>query len=724
MSTVVDRWKRLREIPAPGLGAAMLGASGVVTQTILLRECLSVFAGNELIIGILLANWMILTGAGALLGRLTRRLRVPSGAFLTGLLLLAALPLGTVFLLHALRNVLFDPGTLIGLSETILSSFLLLLPYCVIAGFLFTLAVRTMQEQSAKALVPTVYGIEAVGSVVGGMVFNLALLTVLSTYQTLLILTGLNMIVCLVMAIRLGSRRAIFITLFALAALGSLGITVGLDRWSRAMLYPGQKIVAFADTPYGKLTVTRQGDQQNFFENGILLFSTGDVSTAEEAVHYAMVQHPSPKRVLLVSGGISGTLQEILKYHVEAIDYVEINPGITRLGRRLTSALDDPRVHVINEDARRFVRTTSDRYDVALIDVPEPSTAGLNRYYTAEFLQDLKQKLEPGAVVSLGSLPAADYYAEDARRVASIILGTAGHVFRHTLIVPGLKIFLLASDRELSLDITRKIAEAGISTTYVNRFYIDDNLLRQRSEDLSTGLEHKVPLNRDFVPVAYYRHLLYWLGYFEHPSYALALLAALFVLLAWRLNTVTVGMLVGGFAGSSLEVLLLMAFQVLYGYVYQIVGLVVTSFMGGLAAGVFVARRINVREPIHRFAILQLGVAVFCLLLPPVLAGFRLLSLGGTIVTVGFLVLMFGLAMLVGGIFTTASSLYCQPAVRIAADLYSVDLAGSGVGAFATGVILVPLFGIAWTSVLIGAAALTGASIAWMRRRAYAVAPL
>ena len=99
-----------------------------------------------------------------------------------------------------------------------------------------------------------------------------------------------------------------------------------------------------------------------------------------------MAQRPDARKVLLVSGGISGTAREILKYHVSRVDYVELDPLILELGRKyLPDNLADRRIRVINTDGRLFIKQTGEKYDVAIMDVPAPSTAQLNRFYTVEF---------------------------------------------------------------------------------------------------------------------------------------------------------------------------------------------------------------------------------------------------------------------------------------------------------------------------------------------------
>ncbi len=112
------------------------------------------------------------------------------------------------------------------------------------------------------------------------------------------------------------------------------------NRFARKFLFPGQQLIESRDTPYGNLSVTRTGQQTNVFENNTLLFSTDNQQSSEESIHFALVQHDSPKNVLLISGGITGLTTEILKYpSIDTIDYIEIDPLIFEIGKKYTHSL-------------------------------------------------------------------------------------------------------------------------------------------------------------------------------------------------------------------------------------------------------------------------------------------------------------------------------------------------------------------------------------------------
>jgi len=104
-----------------------------MTQLALMRELLSAFAGNEMVLGIALGLWLLLTGLGTLLGRTADKLRNPLAVLFAAQILIAVIPMAQVFALRALRNVVFLRGAEVGVMGTVLSAAALLLPFCLVA---------------------------------------------------------------------------------------------------------------------------------------------------------------------------------------------------------------------------------------------------------------------------------------------------------------------------------------------------------------------------------------------------------------------------------------------------------------------------------------------------------------------------------------------------------------------------------------------------------------
>ncbi len=579
------------------------------------------------------------------------------------------------------------------------------------------------QKLSAKYgsnLIGRVYALEAAGSVIGGLTFNLVLIFFLETFQSLIVVMAINFLVALSLLSGYWKSGAV-----AAAALGSLAVIVlawvfNPDDVTQRLQFQGQELLFHKDTPYGNLAVTKQADQMNFYENNMLLFSTNDVVASEEAVHYAMVQHDGPRSVLLISGGISGTMDEILKYNVDRIDYVEINPWIIDIGRQYTSALADKRVHVINQDARLYVKTASQKYDVVLINVPDPSTAQLNRYYTLGFFEELQRVLNRNAVISMSLVSSADYLSGESRQVRSVMVKTLRAVFKNILIVPGSRDYLLASDGPMDIHIAHLIKKKGIPTTYVNENYLDDELLSQRSESILNALDKQSPLNEDFTPISYHRQLLYWLSQFQNNYWALAAGGlVVLIFLAGRMNAITFGVLTGGFAASSVEILLLISFQIIYGYVYFLTGVIISIFMAGLAFGAKLGSKGLQHSDIQSFISVQLCIGSVALISPLGLTFLNSNSENSFLVHAAFAFATFAFALCIGAEFALASRLQKGDVSTIASNLYSVDLVGSAIGALLVTAYLIPLLGITKVCFIIAALMFASAAVTIMSRKKY-----
>jgi spermidine synthase len=672
-----------------------LGMTAIITQVIILREFMSIFSGNELVIGTILANWMILTGLGAYLGKAAVRIIHSKRFVFYAMALSGFIPIVTVFLLNYLKNIIFPVGTMIGFYQVIIFSFILLIPFCLLSGFLFTFYANNLSQKYGANLISRAYSIEAAGSLAAGILYSFFLIYFFRSLQSLAIILTINLIIALIYS-RDWNHRLPKIVLILAGLVAVSGVFVfHPDLRLKGFLFPNQQITYMKDTPYGSLVVTESAGQKNFYENNVLLFSTDNPIGSEEAAHFAMLQHPSPKKILLIGGGISGITREILKYPVERIDYVEINPWIIRVGKKYTQELNDQRIRTINKDARLFVRKTDERYDVIIIDMPSPGSAQVNRFFTLEFFRELKEKTTEGAVISL-SLPSTEnYVSEKAAQVQSVILQTLKKVFTNVSIIPGEKNYFIASDRLPDLNIASLTEARGITNVYVNKYYIDDQLLEQRSNTILQSLQATNQINMDFRPVAYLMETGYWMSHFRFNYWIIGAVAL--VLLSFslaRMNTVNLGLFTTGFTSSSIEILIIISFQIIYGYVYHITGIIITIFMAGLALGATSQEKIFKNTSLRNYRKLQFCVAIFSFILPWLILSLKTLQPPTSLVYLVFFLLTLTISVLAGAQFSLASRLHQDKIADISAGIYSVDLLGSAIGAFLVAVILFPLLGL------------------------------
>jgi spermidine synthase len=687
-----------------------LGVSCVMTQLALMRELLGAFSGNEMVLGVVLGLWLLLMGIGARLGRTSGKLRSPLAALAVIQVLVAILPLLQVFLLRALRNVVFIRGAAVGVTETVGASFVLLLPYCLVAGYALTLACSILAREDGPSGIGRAYVADSIGSIFGGILFSLVLVRFLDHIAILVFPALLNLLLAALLSFRVqGSRFEVQGSMFPRLWFPSLALALGLgliaaallcdpDALSTRLQYSHQHIIARANSPYGKLIVTESDGQFDFIENGIPITSTRDDQHVEETVHYAMAQRPEARQVLLVSGGISGTAREILKYGVRRVDYVELDPLVLAFGKRyLPENLADPRIQVINTDGRLFVKQTSAQYDVAIIDIPAPATAQLNRFYTAEFLAEVKRALVRDGVVCFALGQYENYVSPELARMLSSACLSVKQSFHNMLMIPGGRIFFLASDGPLSADVASRIEQRHIQTQLVNRHYLAAMLTADRMADLSNATAQPAAVNRDFSPVLYYYHLRHWMSQFNVRFGLMEI--GLFLLLGFylvRLRGSAFVLFASGFAASSLEVVLLLVFQVLCGSVYHQVGVIVTVFMAGLALGAWIANRPS-DSGLRSLSVLAFLIAAYAALLPLLLP--LLNRMGGSATSLAMVkaiiaLLTLALAVLVGMQFPLANRLEFDGTAAGAARLYTADFVGACLGALLACTLLIPLIGV------------------------------
>ncbi|MBW2983579.1 fused MFS/spermidine synthase [Candidatus Woesearchaeota archaeon] len=698
-----------------------LGISAMITQLTIMREFLTVFYGNELVFGIILGNWLLLTGIGSYLGKYIEKVKDKFRLLIISEIIIAVLPFFHIFIIRNLRNLIFLPGELIGAIRIFLSSFVILLPYCIISGSLLILACCVFTTKKDSASIGKVYFIDAIGDILGGFLFSFILIYFLNHFQMALFIMILNLLAALLLSIFIKNNilKYSVVVLFLLLVIGFF--SVDLEKLSIQQQYKGQELLFHKNSRYGSLVVTKTADQLNFFENGIALFATENTIANEETVHYAMVQHEAPKNILLISGGVSGTVNEILKYNPDNIDYIELDPLIIDVGKRFTTNLENEKIKIHNIDARLFVKQTNNKYDIVIIDLPDPSTAQINRFYTIEFFKELKQILNDDAVISLSLSSAENYMSKEVRQSNSALYKTLSQVFSNIIIIPDAENFFIASDKELTYDIAEKIEEKAIQTDYVNKYYLIGKLTEDRINLVLNSINEDVPLNKDLNPITYFYHLLYWISYFKvNYSIFFIIFAILVILYLLKTKPIPFAIFTTGFAASSLEVIILIGFQILYGYVYHKIGVIVTMFMLGLALGSHYMNRTLKKKSIKDLVKIEFSILLYSILLPVIFILLKNIKNENLILLsaqFAFPILTLILAILVGMEFPLAAKLHFKKVAHTAGILYASDFIGACIGAILVSTLLIPLLGIVKVCILIGALNLISGTIMYLNKK-------
>jgi spermidine synthase len=484
-----------------------------------------------------------------------------------------------------------------------------------------------------------------------------------------------------------------------------------LERWTHKVQWPRYTLLAQRETPYEQAALVHLGDLHALFENGIVSAQFPDPASQEEEVHWPLLLHAAPERVLALGISAAVALPEILKHPVRSVNLVNPDPAVLDLvkpylDRSARSAWDDRRVHWITADPRAWVRRHPGAYDVILQTWPDPQNAALNRLFTRDFFEEAQRALRPRGVLEFTMASSENYLPDEVAYTNAVLLASVQAAFPYVDVIPGSRMIVLAGDHPLALEpvsLARRYAEHGIK----NRVLVPSNFPYLLSPERRSALRlrlaevrHVLP-NTDLWPVSTFMTWRVWLSKFVDPGRLLGLVAAIMILfgaLAWlwrrRRDYLAAPealiVLAMGFAGMSFEIVLLFVFQSVSGALYWQMGLLMGVFMAGLAIGSGTLQAAPVGR--HRFALLAciaLLLAAACAAIASQLP--HLFTLRFPLA--GFAVLLAGAGCLVGAAYPLAAS----PSPDQASAVYAADLWGSALGAFTAGAFLAPLAGCAAT---------------------------
>ena len=334
------------------------------------------------------------------------------------------------------------------------TSALAMLPTAVVFGFNFPAVVvliagpRPANGTGAGAAVGRAYAWNTLGAIVGAIAAGFWLLPLLGSFHLLAATAGVN----LALAAAISFASAVRLPRKILAVAGNLLLLVvaayvGFSNYFydpavasfNTIMYwnlydrpltlrenaHALDIVYFRDGLNANISVARTGDYIALRTNGKVDASNHDATTQLLLGHLAALSHP-PRRVLLVGFGSGMTASALAGYlELERLDVVEIEPAVLGAAPLLASlnrnVLLDPRVHVTFDDARNFLFTTRQKYDLIISEPSNPWIAGVAALFTREFYAAVQSRLAPEGVF-VQWMQAYSLYPEDLRMLFATFL--------------------------------------------------------------------------------------------------------------------------------------------------------------------------------------------------------------------------------------------------------------------------------------------------------------
>ena len=684
------------------------GISSVVTQLLTIREFLTQFQGNEIMIALILFNWLILGGLGTLLARVTtRRFQHASAVGLAWMsMVLGGLAMLQIHAIRLLRGMVFIHGSSVGFYPTLLFTFLIIAPYCLLLGFVLPYSLFVIRGEHADYPAARIYITDNIGDITGGALFSFALVYLVSPLQAVL-LAHLPFFGAIYLLFPVASRHrpAVFLGLGLLGAVFVAGVIL-----EERSLTPAQgQLAYYRETRYGRIEVHKDQEQYTLFENGVPVFSSQNQSLAEEIIHYPLAGLDPITHVLLISAQ-GGIMRELKKYSLKTIDYIELDPAVTRAQFRFGMIDNIPGLNVIHQDGRAYLSQTGKIYDAIIVNLPEPGTFQINRFYTHRFFEMAKKHLAPGGVLSFSMQGYDNYLAEPQRQKLSSLYNTVKAHFQNILLLPGQKVFFLCRDGSLSVDIPAALAHRNIATAYISGFFYG-NLTRQRIQYLNQALDPSTPVNTDTAPHLMGLMFSQWFAKFQTSPLGffliLAILATVYLLKISREEYVLFST---GCMTMGSEILVIFAFQIYFGYIYLQIGIIITVFLAGLLPGAWLGNKLQ--RPDKQILVLTDGLLI------AILVAFILAIVGfADRLPVSFY-LIFGFVVSLACGFQFPVALFLKGSDNTAVTrTFSADLMGAACGTLLTSVVLIPYLGILWAAAVLIGLKLVSLILMWTSRR-------
>ncbi len=737
----------------------LMGLSGIVAQIILLRELLVSFYGNELTLGVVIANWLILVAVGSFfVGKSVEKVERKLEIFVAFLLVFSVGFPFTIFLCRIFKSILIaTPGETLGFAPIFYSSLLILLPVTLPCGGLFTYGCKLYSQyiREDASSIGKVYVFETIGATIGGLLMTFLLVQYLNSFEIAFIisLADLLMSISLLWPRPSPSKTPFQKVLMILSILLAFLFAYGLLPQTSALIHQssirsqwkGLNVIHNENSIYGNITVTKSGDQYTFFTDGVPSITTPvpDIAFIEDFVHFPMLFHEKPESILILNGGAGGMIHEILKYPVTSLDYVELDPLLLRLVQKFPtpltqSELSDKRVKIHYTDGRRFIQRTGRRFDLIFIGLSAPQSLQTNRLFSSEFFSMAREKMNPNGILALTLPGSLTYISPELRDLNGCILDTLKEVYRHVRVIPGDVNLYLASDfhsleKKSPDEISQRFEERKIQTSLVTRNYIEYRLNERWLKWFWQSMERrKIRTNSDFLPLGVFFNLSYWnslfspyltgiFKWYENSSLTLSIakiilitiiLAAIFIKMPHlSRHSITYSIFTTGLTGMIFNLAIIFTFQTLYGYLYHQIGLLVAIFMLGIASGsFFITKRFDrIKNDSLLFLKTEISIVLFSILFPFVfLVPSQHLEnrvvyfvLYGAVLAMSFLSGIF-----IGLQFPLANKIYSRTDTgkvtlgRTAGLLYGADLFGGFFGGLSGGILLLPILGLKETCLM------------------------
>jgi spermidine synthase len=410
-------------IALSGLGA--LGAEVVWTRLLSLMLGASVYTFS-----IILAVFLIGLGFGSSAGAFLARGSRPRHALAwTQLLIAVGVAWSAWIMAESLPywplNPTLSRSPWLTFQVDLIRSLTAVFPAAFLWGASFPLAIASVvgPGEDAGRLVGRVYAANTVGAILGSGLFAVVVIPFFGTQNAERALIGIAIVSSLIVFASLTKSGESSVPTWrfgavGLAAAAAIVLAATIPKIPPGLVAYGRFLPTYTSEP--KYLYVGEGMNSSIavseLSNGVRNFHvSGKIEASSEPQdmrlqrmlgHISALLDNDPKSVLVVGFGAGVTAGSfVLHPGIKRIVICEIEPLIPKIvasyfTKENYDVLNDPRVEVVYDDARHFILTTKEKFDVITSDPIHPWVKGAATLYTKEYFELVKRHLNPGGVVT------------------------------------------------------------------------------------------------------------------------------------------------------------------------------------------------------------------------------------------------------------------------------------------------------------------------------------
>ena len=724
-----------------------MGFFGLLAQPLLFRIFLIVFDGNELSIGLFFFSWLIWVCIGAWVAKRRIISRLAKYFYILIILYLPLYIIQQYLFINA--QALLGGGSFELVSLNLLIPFVLLCnaPISFMTGFLFVLGTDWMKESSVPVI--KIYICESLGSFIGALIVTILLF---AGYVEESIFLTASLIILLSTLPHIFSRSGfidrlcrITVSILLLIVLFML-FTDYSKKWNNYnnriewhnFLQQGKYEGSFS-TPQAKYHYGTYKDEFIVNAWNSTYEALPNTESSSRIVGEYLSQNPKAEKILVIGPGSFSICRTFSKLpQIKKIVWLDSDPEYPKHLLEIIPAKYQANTKTIETseyDVRKYIHTTNSRFDLILLNLPNPSTLLLNRYFTYEFFQQLKNVTSPNGVVGINFPAGANYMGTELSFMGSSLLYTLRKVYDYIVLKPGDESCFFATKHKGIVSDNGTVLQKRLNTVKdIRTLFSPKNIISvfeanriafqmKRYDKIINEYPSQMFLNSDKNPKSFLYTLLFTVKKLGNIGFSMSELNMILqVVFPWMILIILVYLILRFFyyyyygsensihdkcvaepckadlyfcvfaaaiSGLGINLILIFLFQIYFGSVFLYFGLITALFMLGLfISGLAVEKLLHSFQSRNLLSFISFLYLFYILLIcfnPPEFS------------KTYFAILFLGAGLFCGPYFALAAfSLKKQNVSEIQSGsrLEIIDNFGGAIGSILCSIILLPIVGI------------------------------